>query len=106
MWYNIYIVTTLSSKHRNTTSTLPIREQIMSRHMGLSERERFILHSASLINLKEAGVLKIDLNEAIMLVLKNRCRGLYGDMTKLEKIKEDIDYEIMTSSTFYEEFFD
>ena len=78
----------------------------MSRHIGLSERERFLLHSSALTTLSEAGVLKMDLDKAIMLVLKNRCRVMYKDISKLERINEDIQDELMASNAFYEEFFD
>lgn len=73
--------------------------------MTLSDRERFILHAGTLTSAKLDGSLKMTIQEALNIVLKNRCRTLSKNQHILNELKEDIDEEVLQSETFYKEFF-
>ena len=69
--------------------------------MSLTERERLILHMTQLATQKTFGKLTKSLPYSINVVVKNRCRQL--DQTEIDEVFKDVEEELMSASTVYEE---
>ncbi len=69
--------------------------------MGLTERERLIMHMAQLSTSNAFGKLHRPLPQCVNIIVKNRCRQL--DKQELDEILNDVEEELLLSGTLYEE---
>lgn len=69
--------------------------------MGLTERERLIMHMAQLSTCSSYGRLHRPLPQCVNIIVKNRCRQL--DKQELDEILADVEEELLLSGTLYEE---
>jgi hypothetical protein len=70
--------------------------------MGLTERERLILHVTQLANSKSHDKLDMHLGSSINIIITNRCRSL----TKAEvaEVFKDVEEELSFSAVVYDEY--
>lgn len=69
--------------------------------MGLTERERLIMHMAQLSISSHYGQLHRTLPQCVNIIVKNRCRQL--DQQQIDEVLTDIEEELLASNTVYDE---